>query len=328
MNIGVVGYGLIGKERVKALLKLQADGKIPINKIFIYDPYNDPVYVHPNVYWIDKPSALYKEFPEWIIISVPHYQTLQSCKSFYGYENTKYLIEKPLGRTFKECEEIKTLFYDNQLFVGFNYRFLDGVERLLLNMDNNMFGDIISINMILAHGGSPEDRKSWKLDPIKGSSSSLLDPGIHFLDLLLCMFKDVKPICGTSWKGFWNTGVQEEVHLLLKSGKTTINLQTSLVRWKNNFRIEVNGTEGYGIVEGRGKSYGNQTYTTGKRWGWKEENKMQKDTEKLVLETDCSNSFEKEMYDLFIGHTFYNCTGLQAIKGMKLYEDSLKVLKC
>ena len=28
------------------------------------------------------------------------------------------------------------------------------------------------------------------------------------------------------------------------------------------------GTEGYGIIEGRGRSYGPQKYIKGERWGW------------------------------------------------------------
>jgi len=327
MNVAVIGFGLIGKERVKALIELKEMNRIPIDKIFVYDKYSDPVWVHPNVFFTENPNLLHNV--SHYIFSVPHNEVKDTVYWLGDWEKTETcLIEKPLGRNLKEAVEINDMFKNSNLFVGFNYRFFSGVESLMKDMDRGIFGDIVSVNMTLAHGGSPEDGKTWKLDPIKGAPSSLLDPGIHFLDLLNMMFSNVKPVSGTCWKGFWNTGVQEEVHLLLKADKTIINLQTSLVRWRSSFKIEVNGTERYGVVEGRGRSYGNQTYKIGKRWGWLDENKPQKDTEFLIVTSDCSASFLKEMYDLFVGHTFYNCTGEEAVKDMKLYEECLKVIKC
>ena len=47
------------------------------------------------------------------------------------------------------------------------------------------------------------------------------------------------------------------------------NLQISKVRWTSTFRIEVNGSKSYGLVEGRNGHYGKQSYWVGTHVGGK-----------------------------------------------------------
>ena len=64
-------------------------------------------------------------------------------------------------------------------------------------------------------------------------------------------------------------------------------------------RIEVNGTEGYGIVNVRGRSYGNQEYITGKSWGW-QSGGSQGDSETNHFENySADDSFYESMLALF-----------------------------
>jgi predicted dehydrogenase len=326
MKVGIIGYGLIGKERVSALKRLQSEN-IDIEQILIFDPYiSFPNVTEPDIFFVRSIMSLKVAKVDWVIICTPHNIAVEYLQIMRNWD-CKFLVEKPLGRTLKETQNIVSLFEDKQLYVGFNYRFFDGIQMLKEDIYKGTFGEIINANMILAHGGSPKDKDSWKLDPILGSPNSLLDPGIHFLDLINEFFNAPEPISGLRWKGFWNTGIDEEIHLLLKSRKTIINLQTSLVRWASTFFIQINGTEGYGIVEGRGKSYGVQTYRTGKKWGW-QEGKDQRETEILHSQSFCAFSFAEEMYALFTNQQYFNCSGKEAVRNMELYEKCLKVLKC
>jgi len=67
-------------------------------------------------------------------------------------------------------------------------------------------------------------------------------------------------------------------------------------QWRSEFRIEVIGRDGYGVVSGRGRSYGMQRYTRGKRWSWIN-GRPQVENEELVIESDCSDSFTNELRD-------------------------------
>ena len=136
-------------------------------------------------------------------------------------------------------------------------------------------------------------------------------------------------------KGFWKTGIEEEAHLILENKTNVIfNIQSSLNRWRSNFRLEVNGVNGYGVVEGRGRSYGNQIYKTGQRWGW-ESSKSQAESEIYHIDNyEAEDSFYEEMISLFslssetlTNSVASNSDHFSAQKVMKLLEDCRKILK-
>jgi len=299
MKIGIIGGGLIGQERLQAIEYITKNIDNNIKLLCVFDSNKDVLekikqkYNIPTVSFIDEMWLLK---PDWVFICTPHDMIKPLIK--LAFQNgTNILVEKPLGKSLEECNEIISCKPDNlKLHVGFNYRFFAGVEALLKDCSENKFGKLISVNMTLAHGNAPGMEKSWKLDPIKCGGGCLIDPGVHLLDLILNMSSgNVSVENVKSWSGFWNTGIEEETHLLLSDSNGTIfNTQISLNRWRSTFKLEINGTEGYGIVEGRGRSYGNQSYRTGVRWGW-QSGKSQIDSENIVVENyNCVDSFIKE----------------------------------
>ena len=317
MKFLIIGAGLIGKERIKALLRLGYED------IYVYD-INVPKDLDPRVKIADD-NSLKDTPPTWVFISTPH-SAVKDWVRVAANWGSKILIEKPMGRNLQEAEEIHSYIkYPSRLFVGFNYRFYPGIISLTEDVLNERFGKIVSINMILGHGGSPTDKDYWKLNTFDGSSDCLLDPGIHFLDIIDYMFPGrVQPLFGKYWKGFWNTGIKEEVYMVYDINGFPMTLNTSLVRWRSTFCIEVNGTDGYGIVTGKGRSYGDQIYVRGDRWGWRN-GKTQKDSEEIVLQATCDRSFYLETQCLLSSGNL-NCTGSHALQVMKLYDESIRVL--
>lgn len=183
--------------------------------------------------------------------------------------------------------------------------------------------------MVLGHGCYPEIKKTWKLDQKKAGGGCLIDPGIHLLDLCRIITNNKLRIKnGLKWSGFWKTGIEEECHFLFESKGLLINMQVSIVRWRSTFRIEINGEDGYGIISGRGRSYGAQTYTYGKRWGWKH-HISQKDSEKLLIKTTGEDVFEKEIDALLFPNkkSFLKpCSANEALENMKIFEECKKSL--
>jgi predicted dehydrogenase len=297
MKIVIVGAGLIGCERIEAIQHIQ---KIysDITISAVYEPNSktsDKVKEKYKVPMASNLDAALQTKPDWVIVCVPHDVAASVIKSAFDV-GANVLAEKPLGRSLEECEEIvKSKPFNRKLHIGFNYRFYDGINRALKDCKSGKFGTIMSVNMVLGHGNSPDMSGSWKLDPIK-DGGVLVDLGVHLLDLSLELCnKNLKVEKSKLWNGFWNTGIlDEEAHVLLSDDTGAIfNLQVSLNRWRSTFRLEINGTEGYCVVDGRGRSYGTQTYRTGKRWGWNEFNKNQSDTE-IVTECDTKLSFINE----------------------------------
>lgn len=334
MKIAILGAGLIGRERISSiqkiaeLQKLHNDNNI-VEISAVYDPDSETRYNISQKYQVpvcqEQHIALATN-PDWVFVCTPHDATEDAIKNSFKC-GANVLVEKPLGRNLNECIRILKLKPNSaELKVGFNYRFFNGVEALLQDCKQNKFGKLISVNMTLAHGNSPGMENSWKLDPIKCGGGCLIDPGVHLLDLILQISHgsiDIENI--KSWQGFWNTGIEEEVHMLMTDENNTIfNTQISLNRWRSTFKIEVNGTEGYGIVEGRGRSYGNQSYRRGVRWGW-QSGKSQIDSEDIIIENDnCQDSFLKETISV-LGSNIqqyyspsFSCNHIEALQVMTL----------
>ncbi len=295
MKIGIVGAGLIGQERIKALQRIRE--KVAIDIVGYFDPSQaivDKLSEQMSLKSFSSLESLLSEKLDWIFIAVPH--DIAVTVSIAAIDaGANVLVEKPLGRTLGEAAKIiaKAEMCGKKINVGMNYRFFRGVAALIHDVKNKKFGDIISIKLVLAHGNSPGMEKSWKLSKERCGGGCLIDPGIHIFDLIDCIAPGEKQFLSVvDWKGFWGTGIEEEVHMIMKSQNgAIINGDISLNRWRSEFSVCVNGTEGYGRVTGRGRSYGAQEYVTGTRWAW-QDGSSQVDSEKAIVSNyDASDSF-------------------------------------
>lgn len=320
MKIAIIGGGLIGQERLDALKKIIEISGRPLEISMVIDPDKSRLEKISEKYKCSVSSNLEDAFlakPDWTFICTPHEFVVDIAKVCF-VQNCNVLIEKPLGRSLNECNEILAMKPQNtRLAVGFNYRFYSGIRKAIQDALGGRFGKIISVNMVLGHGNAPGMEKTWKLDPVKCGGGAMIDPGIHLLDLVLCLSNGtINVMQGANWSGFWDTGIEEEVHVIMKDSLGTIfNVQASLNRWRSNFRLEINGVDGYGVVEGRGRSYGPQSYRVGKRWGW-QSGLNQADSEELLIDSEPSN-------DSFL-HETATLLGIP-LPGLELESDQLNV---
>jgi predicted dehydrogenase len=296
--IGFVGAGLIGNERMKAFATLVNEGR-RLRAVGVVDPYlaeaaSRAAKIGAPI--LDSVVALIAAQPDIVVIAVPH-DSAPTLTTALLESGIRVLLEKPMGRTFSEATALAAKRrYPDQLLIGHNYRFFKGVSRLLEDLRRGIFGEPISLSLLLGHGGSPNDVKGWKLDPRRAGGGCMLDPGTHLLDLA-CQAEGgpLEVLSGHTWSGFWSQGIEEHCHVLL-SGTIipTIQIEVSIVRWRSTFRIELFGTEGYGLLEGRGRSYGPQTYRRGFRWGWRS-GRSQVESEELVVTTSGEEVFADEL---------------------------------
>lgn len=294
-KVGVVGLGLIGRQRLEALIELNRRGR-GLDIVGVHDPYVPMPHLAITL------ENLIDTRPSLIIVSTPHDVAVKYLEEILPH-GIQVLVEKPVGRSTSEYEQIVQLARDSsQLFVGLNYQYFEGIRQLVQDVRNERFGDLISLSIEMGHGGSPSDIGSWKLDPERAGGGALLDPGVHLLDLAATLAGESTCVesCVTSSR-FWKTGIEEDALVVLQSETVpVISLRVSITQWRSRFRIEVVGTEGYGIVEGRGRSYGEQTYVVGQRWSFLN-GQSQRESEEVVVTTSCETSFVDEIDDLLFG---------------------------
>lgn len=287
-RVSVIGLGLIGSERAKAIRRLGHE---------IVATFDPALADHSSTTSL---SHLLQIEADLVVVSVPHDVAIPIANQVLA-SGKAVLVEKPLGRSLAEFSSFVDSIRNqtDRVFVGLNYPYFPGLTALLNDMQSQAFGEVLQIKLRMGHGGSPKDKDSWKLDPVKAGGGCLLDPGVHLLDLI-CLLTEIVPnvVSSHTTNSFWKTGVEEQAICIMESPRVPqILLDLSITSWRSEFRIDVLGSKGYGIVEGRGRSYGVQRYTRGTRWSW-QNGRSQIENEHLVSVSDCNESFELELQDI------------------------------
>jgi predicted dehydrogenase len=261
-RILVVGHGLIGRQRADAVREHGARLAGTVDPVA---PGRDDA---PHFAALaDVPADSY----DAAVIALPHDLAVQTAHAVLG-AGRPVLLEKPLGLRAEQAQRLvdAATALPTPSYVGYNYRFLPAVRTILEQAGQGALGTLRTVDLLIGHGGHPGSAEGWKLKPEHAGGGVVLDPGVHLLDLLLLLDPDVALQGAVATQGFWGTGIEEDVVLTFTHDRLIATVRVSHVRWVNTFRIEVVGEDGYGIAEGRGGNYGNQTLRLGQRWAWSE----------------------------------------------------------
>jgi predicted dehydrogenase len=266
MRIVVVGMGLIGRQRAEALVELS--GSMPVRLVATVDPEAEGVEGAQHRAALD---ALEEDAYDAAVIAVPH-DMAAPLASVVLAQGKPVLLEKPLGVDAQAAREItaKAEAVELPSFVGYNYRFLPTMVVAFDAIAQGSLGRLRNIDLLIGHGGHPDSASGWKLRPERAGGGVLLDPGVHLLDLLLCLAPDARCRYADATRGFWGTGIEEDLVAAFAADQLVATVRVSHIRWINTFRIEIGGEDGYAIVEGRGGTYGPQTVRLGRRWAWRD----------------------------------------------------------
>jgi predicted dehydrogenase len=269
LRVAVIGLGLIGRQRAEALSRI-----VGATLAATVDPatagqgigaLNADARAPHYATLAELPSGSY----DAAIVAVPHDHAPPIAASVLRAGHP-VLIEKPLGVRATQARELETLAARVSLpsFVGYNYRYLPAIAELLRRACEGELGELRNIDMLVGHGGHPGSGASWKLDPARAGGGVLLDPGVHLLDLLLRLAPSAHCTGIEATRGFWPTGIEEDVVATFRAERLIATVRVSHIRWVNTFHVEAFGEAGYAIAAGRGGNYGAMTLRVGRRWGW------------------------------------------------------------
>lgn len=179
------------------------------------------------------------------------------------------LCEKPLGRDAAEAAEMRAAARQagRVLKVGFNHRHHPAISRARALTEEGAIGRPICARAVYGHGGRPGYEHEWRGDPTLAGGGELLDQGVHLIDLCRWFLGDFVEVAGMVATGFWPIEpLEDNAFALLRTAAGQVaTLHTSWTQWRNLFRFEVVGQDGYVRVEGLGSSYGPQRLTLGRR---------------------------------------------------------------
>jgi predicted dehydrogenase len=179
------------------------------------------------------------------------------------------LCEKPLGRNFREAQKIYAAAVKNrvQLKTGFNHRFHPAISRAFQMFRKGAIGKIMFIRAVYGHGARAGYDRQWRMNPKVSGGGELLDQGSHIIDLFRLFLGEFKEAMAVNDNLFWKHSPLEDNSFILlktKDGKIA-SAHLSTTQWKNKFLFEIFGNKGYLIIEGLGKSYGQEKLIYGRR---------------------------------------------------------------
>jgi len=255
MNVVIVGCGLIGFKRAKALLNASLVGcaDVDVKKAEIFSKTFGGV-----PFFSDSNDLIKNVSSDIVIICTPHNQLPQIIKQAV-LVGRHVLVEKPAGRFAEELIDIENLANKNRcnVRIGFNHRYHRAFRKANEIIINGEIGELYFIRARYGHGGRVGYNKEWRANPVISGGGELIDQGSHLIDLSRMFLGNFSKIDGYATNYFWDMPVDDNAFLTLTTEKgQTAFLQASCTEWKNLFSFEIYGKHGKIDINGLGGSYG------------------------------------------------------------------------
>lgn len=302
LNVGVIGYGKMGKIRSKAF---ERTGKCSIQKIF------DPELPQESPY--KKASSIEEVLEDknldLVILSGPNFlnypltlKALQEGKHVFCEKPPCFTVDEMLKIQEEERKSSKKLMY------GFNHRHHQAIRKMKALIDSENYGKILWMRGRYGKSVDESYFTSWRAKKEEAGGGILLDQGIHMLDLFLYLggsFDEVKAfVSNLYWK---LEGVEDNVFAIMKNSRTgqVASLHSTMTQWRHLFSLEVFLEKGYLVLNGLKTSsgtYGKEELTIAKNRSkapaasWENEEKITYETDDSWYEeaTHCTESILKD----------------------------------
>lgn len=183
-----------------------------------------------------------------VIVSTPPPLHVEMCVA--AFEQGKHVLcEKPLARNPEEGLQILEAAQRCQklLSTGFNLRFFPPIVKAREILESGQIGELDHIRSYAGHPGGQEFTHAWVHDANVMGGGTLLDNGIHIIDLTAYFLGDVREVAGFATNHVWQfPGCEDNGFALLRNSAGRVaTLHSSWSEWRGyQFRVEIYGTRG------------------------------------------------------------------------------------
>ena len=248
LRFGLIGFGSIGKVRAAALARTHGCALSAVFDLDVARRRDAPA----GCATFDTAQALLTaDSCDVVVISTPpdSHAELAATAMQCGKH---VIVEKPIAGTVEAAQRMLRAAKDNKrtLTVGFNHRYFKGVKRVKAAIDSGEIGELRYVKAYTGHVGLPELRSPWMYDRAVMGGGTLMDNGIHVIDLVRFLMGDIATVNATLATPIWKLGVEENAFLQLAGGKGVIgSMHASWTAWQGyKFRIEAFGSEGMAMM--------------------------------------------------------------------------------
>lgn len=259
MRVAIVGCGLIGQKRSKAL----GTARLTVVCDAIAERAEALARTTGAAASDDWRKAVERDDVDIVVVATTNESLAQVALG--AIEAGKHvIIEKPAGRCVGEIDRmIEAAGQRNvRVRVGFNHRYHPALLKARDIVDRGDVGDLMFIRARYGHGGRIGYHKEWRANPVLSGGGELIDQGVHLIDLSRWFLGDFQKVGGFAATYFWEMPVDDNAFMILRtSDDKAAFLHVSCTEWKNLFSMEIYGRTGKLAIDGLGGSYGVEKVT-------------------------------------------------------------------
>ncbi|OGT35042.1 MAG: LmbZ [Gammaproteobacteria bacterium RIFCSPHIGHO2_12_FULL_37_14] len=260
MNIAIIGCGLIGQKRAKALKSGRLIACADIHQersTALASQFSGCIALN---HWREVMNQANVD----IVIVATIHDSLAEIALAAIQAGKHVLIEKPAARQAKELTPLIAAAEkaNVRVRVGFNHRYHRAFRQARQLVDEGAIGEIMYLRGRYGHGGRIGYHQEWRANPELSGGGELIDQGVHLIDLARWFLGDFISIQGQAYTYYWDMPVDDNGFMILHTAtKQVAFLHASCTEWKNTFSFEIFGKNGKIEVKGLGGSYGVEQLT-------------------------------------------------------------------
>lgn len=242
MRFGLIGLGSIGQVRRTAI------GLTPgCSLTAVFDA--DPARKAEGAESFASAEALFAaDSCDAVIISTPP-DTHEALAIAAMNSGKHVLVEKPMANSLAACDRMlqATAQTGRVLTVGFNHRYFAAVKAVRTALQSGQLGRLTHVRGYAGHVGLAEFKAPWMYDKTVMGGGTLMDNGIHMIDLVQHLMDGVQSVTGVADANVWKLDrVEDNAFGLLKSPSgVTGSIHSSWSEWQGyRFHVEAYGDRG------------------------------------------------------------------------------------
>jgi predicted dehydrogenase len=259
LGVAIIGCGLIGQKRAKAL----GAGRLVACADINLDRANALAGPAGAAAFQDWRRAV--RHPEAVVVVVATlHDSLAEITRGAIEAGRHVLVEKPAARYASEIADLLALADAKgvRVRVGFNHRYHRAFRKARQLVDQGALGSMMFLRARYGHGGRLGYEREWRADAKLSGGGELIDQGPHLIDLARWFLGDITRVDGFAHTYYWDMPVDDNGFMLLRTANDCAAfLHASCTEWKNIFSFEIYGKQGKLHVEGLGGSYGVERLT-------------------------------------------------------------------
>src|SRR3989339_479715 len=266
MNIGIIGFGVMGKTRLKTINSMGGGHRVTM--------ISDPKKIDSTGMDLagikltgDYNDIITNKDIGAVFVCTPNYLTKEIVVKALKH-NKHVFSEKPPGRNLAEINEMIAEENSNpgiKLMFGFNHRHHDSMIYAKKLIDSKKYGEILWIRGRYGKSVNADFTHTWRAKKEFAGGGIFLDQGIHMLDLFLMMageFDEVKAFVSNL---YWHLDIEDNVFAIFKNKKGQVaQLHSTMTQWRHLFSLEIFMEKGYITINGlktTSNAYGDEIMT-------------------------------------------------------------------